>query len=195
MDWQVILTSVITSLVSSSVIVAGIMYVLKRSFDRALDLRYEKLLEESHLRARESSRRDAQVYDKQVDILKEVLSLIYRLRNTTRDLAAQIEKEDLSKVNETMKRFITYHSALDEVILEERALLPPPLFNLAHESKITALPLVADIENISRGKKSDKLQELYISTAEYFKRIDRLYQLMVNNVQAQIGVVKEKDST
>jgi len=93
MNWQIILTSVVTSLVSSSVITAGIIYILKKSIDRTIDYRFEKSLEESRLNSQEKVRRQATIYDKQLEVLREILALTYRLRNASRDFAEQISKE------------------------------------------------------------------------------------------------------
>lgn len=97
MDWQVIITSILTSLVSSSIITAGIIYVLKKSFDSALDYRFGKLLEQQRANIHEETRREASLYDKQFEALKQAVAITYRLRNATRDLASQLSSNNISE--------------------------------------------------------------------------------------------------
>ena len=200
MDWQVILTSVVTSLISSSVITAGIIYILKKSFDRAIDYRFEKSLEEGRLRFEEIIRRQAAIYDKQVDTLKEILSLAYRVRNAARDLVQRSDKRgefDIRALRGAISKLDTYSKTLYEIMQEERALLPMPIFKPAHELNSRTLALIAGAENFTIERKprtGEEQQRFSKYVIESYQGIDDLYQSMVNIVQAHLGIAQEKNS-
>lgn len=198
MDWQVILTTVVTSLLSSSVIAAGIIYVVKKSFDRAIDYRFEKLLEESRLHVQELTRRRATIYDKQMDVLQEILSLTYRLRNATRYFSQQLESntsESDNQVHEAARKFTAYQSALSELLYDERAFLPPHLFSLVHSLNKKAGLLRVRVEALLKKRRSgskDEWQELYTVASHSFQDIDDLYETLVSTIQEEIGLVAKK---
>jgi len=200
MDWQVIFTSVVTSLVSSSVVAAGIIYILKKIFDSALDYRFEKFRDESRLSAQESFRRQATIYDKQLNILKEVLSLTYRIRNATLDFVQKLDphNEDIDReeIDSSMRKIENYKSALREIMFEERALLPPLLFTLVHEThnRVGGLYLQANSFILKKSKSKDELRFQYKQAKDSHQKIDDIYQSMVNAVQVQIGIVKEESN-
>ena len=199
MDWQIVLTSVVTSLVSSSVITAGIIYILKKSIDRAIDYRFEKSLEESRLNSQERVRRQATIYDKQLEVLREILGLTYRLRNASRDFAEQISKETQlygKDYMESIKKMLNYQKALIDILIEERALLPPSIFELTHEMKNRTGPMIARIENLRLKNKSETENDSIKardSLMNDYQKIDETHQSLVNMIQAQIGIFEGKD--
>jgi len=112
MDWKNILASVIVSLISSSVIASAIVYILKRSFDKSLDLKYEQWLERFKLEAQEQSRRKSKLFDKQAQVYQISLTLVYRLRNIARDLKTRIHlvgkrKSCLTTIRSSLENYKT----------------------------------------------------------------------------------------
>lgn len=199
MDWQTILTSVLASLLSSGAIVAAIAYLLKRSFDRALDLRYEKLLEESKLRAKEGVRRESVIYDKQMQVFQEVLSLTYKLRNATRELAEQIEKKEGNdkRTRETMTDFNTNFKALRELLFKERAILPPFIFNLVHDLRNATGSLEFELASLQEQKSkasTEDMASLYRHAEKSYSYINHIYEMLVNAIQIEMGIVKEESN-
>lgn len=191
MDFQVILTSVVTALVSSSLISAGVIYVVKKSIDTALDYRFQKLLEESRSQIQETARRQAAVYDKQSETLKTILALTYRLRNTTRGLAEQLEKQkDLytKEFRDELSKFELYHEALREIMFEERALLPEACFILMHDLRHKTLALLMEFQGFTRKRSEGERAKLHEKATKTFNEIDNLHQQLVSIIQAHIGV-------
>ena len=143
MDWQ----TVVTSIASSGVIASGIGYMLKKTFDRTLELHFQKVSDQNKALIQESVRRYAFVYDKQFEVFKLILSLIYRLRNSVKELSEQVENMSQRESRELYKRFQGYNEALVEVLFEERAILPESIFLAVHELKSV-------LAGINRDRKS-----------------------------------------
>ena len=103
MDWQTILASI----TASSVIAAAIGYVIKKSYDRALDLRFERLKEQNKGLINEEMRRRGSLFDEQYSALKTGLSLVYRLSNKARDAMSLIESEDRNRYKKCTREVVS----------------------------------------------------------------------------------------
>lgn len=137
MDWNTITTLIVTS----GVIATVIGFVLKKSFEKVLDLKIDQIKKKSAAEIQERKRREAVVFDKQFDVLKTCLALTYRARNTARDLVDRIERDEkdipghIDKMDQRMS-LRNYSEAIIALLYDERALIPPKLFAMAHELKI-----------------------------------------------------------
>lgn len=199
MDWQTIITSVLTSLISSSLITAGIIYVLKKSFDNAIDFRFEKLLEQQRANIQEEARRDASLYDDQYNALKQAVSLTYRLRNSAREIASRFSTDTILEkdILKTIKEFEEKHLEIRELLYKERAILPPFLFELIHElnNKVNNMDVVI-LAHLERKKKSGaklNMEQFRIEVSEIFGEIDEIYSALVLGSQSQMKVIQKRD--
>jgi hypothetical protein len=187
MDWQTIVASIGTS----SVIASGVGYLLKRAFDQTLAVQVDKIKTENKALIEENARRYAFIYDKQYDAFKLVLSLTYRLRNLIRDLSDHTYDVLVHQDRELFDRFQAYHSALVDLIYEERAILPNSIFAIAHDSKNVSFSILSNFEYLQRRQThlsheviQQRLQEI---RADY-DLIDQLYNRLVHEIQMAIGL-------
>ncbi len=191
MDWQTVAASVVASLLSSGVIVAGIVYVLKKSIDRTIDLKYEKLLEENKLKLQESMRRKAALYNKQSQTLQDLLSIVYRLRNTIRDLPFS---RSVSKVDQqSWEAFLQYNRDLGKSMYDNRAILPKSIHRVVHELNHVISPLAFMYNDIKSGRVDEaKLLDIRNDFQRGFERLNESYQLLVELIQLRLGVLDEE---
>jgi hypothetical protein len=192
MDWQTITTSVIVSLLSSSVITSAIIYVLKRSFDKALDLKFEQLLEKSKLETQEQARRKTELFDKQAQAYQQLLSLVYRVRNISRELR-EIDSFN-KKTHELFEEHLKYAKELQELIYENRAILPDSVFLAAHRAKNLAMPLVSGYERYLHSVRSQKTineKEFKTKIEQAALELDETYTLLVDLIQPRLGIVSD----
>jgi hypothetical protein len=196
MDWHTILTSV----AGSSIVAAGICYILKRSFDRTLDLHFEKMKEEHKASIQEDVRRQAFIYDKQFTVLRVALSLVYRLRNTVRYVIDQAEKRQ-GLEGDISRQFQNDNAALIKLLYDERAILPDNIFEIAHDLKTPlghATVLITSMRFRSKANddfSSEELERSYQHVIEAYHKIDESYTLLVREVQGILGIYPSENDT
>ena len=196
------ISTIVASLTSSVVIAGAIAFVLKKSFEKTLDLKIERLKEQSRADIAESTRRKAQIFDQQEAAFKTVLSLAYRFRNSAREIIEQMEnsKDDAARqsidISEKNRRFKTYSESLIQILYDERAIMPPDLFQVAHELKNAARDFSNESDKImmpilTRGRSkmsSKKFNSILDDLRGHYKEIGRWYSRITEEVQARLGV-------
>jgi signal transduction histidine kinase len=193
MDWQ----TVVASIASSGIVASGIGYMLKKTFDRTLELHFERISDQNKALIQEGMRRYAFIYDKQYEVLKLILSLTYRLRNLVRELSERVENMNQRENHELYERFQGYNNALVELLYEERAILPASIFRIAHELKTVLGGINSNLSFIDRrrhtGRITDEwLQAKYRDVRTDYKLIDGQYNQLVGQVQDAIGINEPK---
>jgi hypothetical protein len=186
MDWQTFFASVTASLFTSSAIAAGVAYILKQSFDKAIELKYEQILEEFRLSVRERSRRTADLFDLQSKAFREILTQIYRIRNATRKLRDKWFREGGSE-NEIEELIISLREndeVLRELLYVYRAVLPDEFFRMAHEVNHQTIKFFEEAGPFNKEQALNDLPEIY-------EEIDVRYSGLIGIVQKHLGVEEE----
>lgn len=191
MNWQTIIASITTS----SVIAAAICYILKRSFDRALELKFEQIKEQNKAVILEQMRRRAFLFDKLYETLKVSLSLVYRLRNIARDLLDNIETKNQKEIGASIKALTNYEGAFEELLFEHRAVLPQQVFDLLHTMKHHLATIHNYVEILRRsrstsGEHSSDNREIIENLKEQFEEIDQIYGMLAEEVQSHLGLTE-----
>jgi len=174
-DWKTLITAVL----STTFIVGIIEFFLKES--------YKKLLDKKIVQVKETIRQKGKVHDLQFNTLILLSELVYRSRNSVREII-QINKQesiDFNYLNELSKRLRTYNDALIEVLYEKRAILTKDIFQHLHQLKT----LVASFNNMvelnqHRPEKKDLQSKLEFE----FSKIDSIYTQLTALVQDLIRV-------
>ena len=188
MDWQTIITSITTS----TVITAGIIYLLKRSFDKTLELQIEKLKEQNKAEIQEIKRRESLLYDEQFTNLKLILSLVYRLRNTTREILLRIEREDFRELDELERNIHIYGNNLRELLYAERAILPESMFGLGHFISREMSRIQSELRNLVEGRQKNK-EQAHSKFQQSYERLDETYQKLTKAIHTYIGTESSKE--
>ena len=169
--------------------------VARRWLERALDVRFEKAMEENRALVREGMRRTAKIYDTQYEPMRTTLSIVYRLRNAMREAAQPAARTDIGHVREAMRRVHSYHDALEELLFEEKAILPAALFETSHEVKQATQIFMVEVEeyvtSMSGGKDGaarEKRLAVEKRIDDTYERIDALYAKLADGVHAALGV-------
>lgn len=190
--------TIIATVLGSGVGAGIIGYLIKRSYEHALDIRIERIKEETKSAIVEQARRQSRIYDEQYEVLKLLLSLTYRLKNALQYLVtntfSRTLNHNLTETRETFRRFQAYHDGLVELMYEERAILPDPLFEIAHEFKGSTTVLRHHLDKIlaSSSKESEKkLKSTYEHSTLEYKSLERGYEKLVTEIQGIIGVSHE----
>ncbi|MCC6300417.1 MAG: hypothetical protein IT314_14075 [Anaerolineales bacterium] len=197
MDWQTILTATVTSFFSSSLITAGVIFFVKKSIDRAIDLRYEKLLEEAKLQAQESLRRKAALHDQQSKVLQELVSHVHHLRRLAKDMWKLIstEKPDTKRWKEfdqARNEFEKRTQGFREFISNNRVLLTRQ--HLAVQHDITSL--TSNIQLHSKLRKLDRanMENSTSGIQSSLERLDEGYTTMLYLAQIQLGILDDSEN-
>ena len=185
MDWQTILTSV----TASGVVAAAVGYVVKKSFDKTLELKFEKFKEQNKAVIQEDMRRQAFLYDRQYETLKLLLSLTYRLRNKARDLSHQIESRDLRRIEKDFRGIFVVANALEELLYTDRATLPDFIFDIAHDLKHHLAHIDLEISK-NRMKPHEDYKRMINEVQRLFEYVDERYSLLTAQIHNYLGVTK-----
>lgn len=190
MDW----VTLVASIGGSGAVVAAIGYVVKLAAERSLDVRVSKLQQENAAQIQEQFRRQAFLWDRQFEAARSLLSLIYRFRNAFRELSVIFhnrEKPGAWEAEEMLRRLNAYGEAVSEILYEERAVLPKPLFEAAHELKTPLYELRCLGERYLSGRAASRSKERRPVEAQIqnlYKIIDAIYTMVTELAHEILGV-------
>lgn len=189
MDWL----TIVTSFSSSAAVAGAITYALKKSFDRALDLRFERLKEQNKALINEEIRRRGSLFDEQYSALKTGLALVYRLRNKARDAIRFMESEDRNQVKKCTREMGSLVTAAREILFEERATLPKRFFDCLHNMHhdVAVFNTICDTFSHERNAEKDKTTEIIKRAKEGYEMIDTIYLVFAEDVHSYLGVSSE----
>lgn len=183
MDWQTILTSI----TASGVIAAGICYIIKKSFDKTVEIQFEKFKEQNKAAIQEDVRRQAFLYDRQYEALKLLLSLTYRLRNKARDLPHRIESSNARIIEKEFNGIFVIAEALQELLYTDRASLPNFIFDITHDLKTYLFSIRLEMSRDRRNPREDN-RRILDEVQQLFKYVDERYSLLTVQVHNYLGV-------
>ena len=192
MAWRTILTAVITSILSSSIITAGIIYLVKKSLDRMIDLRYEKILEETKLQMQEVSRRRSALYDQQAKTYQAYISHMHRLRrfaHTIQELSPQeIRGKKRKEFDQMFTEFKQNYKEFENFISENRVVLKLKYAETQHDFR----SLISSIEGyrnlISRTNDNEETSDQMIAALKTsLFRLDEHYSRLLEDAQTFLG--------
>jgi hypothetical protein len=175
---------------------AAVGWFLKILIERGLDTKLAAIRKQQELVLIESQRQRSFVWDKQFDVHKTMLSLMYRMKNALMDLAAFIEAEKVSpNQDEMVHRLEAYRSALRELMYEQRALMADDVFPLTHE--LTSLlhsagPLLGRMSSqlTGLGPKADGQLDLR-ELRNLADQVERLYEAATRAIQSRLGLAND----
>ena len=183
MEWK----QIITTIISASFIVALIEFFIKQSYVKLLDKKIEE--------AKEDIRRRSKVYDMQFDTYLLISGLVYRARNTARDIKLQFENSihlTPEITNDLASRLMSYNHAIIELLYEKRAILSREIFIYIHELKNLIPFLVRLSERTSRKNRINEKdyvnKEMMNEFQDIYNKIDNLYNLINEFIQNEIKV-------
>jgi hypothetical protein len=180
MDWNIILTSII----SASFIVALIEFFIKQSYKKLLDKKIEE--------AKEDIRQKSKVFDLQFNTYVLVDELVYRAKNAARDIKAQLEQQsiDHNSIDETTNRLGVYNDAIIELLFEKRAILGKDVYTKLHDLKHETLKLIHIAKSARLGliKGNADILELNNQYKFVFDNVDGLYISLNEIIQKKIRV-------
>ena len=197
-DWN----SIAVNIFSTAAIVGGISFVLKKSFEKLLDNRLKQAQEEHKIELAESQRRQAELFDKRFDSLKTAVSLVYRARNAARELSEDASLAFDSRNQNDRNRLNSiraYHEAIEELLFEERSIMPVATFQILHDHKRTIFAFLRSIERLadlnrkripSESERSVLSARLQSDIKKEYEILEKGYQEIVNNSREFMGLEK-----
>ena len=181
MEWK----TIIISIISSTFVVGLIEFFIKKSYEKLLDKKIEE--------AKEEIRRKSKVYDVQFETYMLFDGLVYRARNTARDIKNQFEdltSFDPNIMDELASKLNTYNDTIIELLYEKRAVLNKNIFKDIHELKQMVPILILTANSAARKTKSGtKIDERALQECHnIFKIVDKLYTSINDFIQNEIKV-------
>lgn len=192
MDIKTIFTAVITSILSSSLITAGIVFLVKKSLDRMIDLRYEKILEETKAQIQETTRRKSALYDQQAKAYQTCIAHIHRLRRLARSIqelsAQEIKGARRKEFDNLFLDFKQNFAEFENFVSENRVLLQVRYAETQHDLR----SLIGNITGYQSwiGKLNDNhdtLDQMITALKNSLSRLDEHYFLLLEDAQAFLG--------
>jgi hypothetical protein len=104
MNWN----EIVVLLGGTGSIVAGGACLLKSSFEHLLDVRLKRIEEQNRAAIEELLQRQATLFDEPFSMAKTALSLVYRARNSAREVREHFASLEKHRVSELVKRLESY---------------------------------------------------------------------------------------
>lgn len=202
-DLQTVITAVVASLLSVGMITAGIVYVMQKAFDRALEVRVGKILEDHKQNVQEETRRKAAIFDQQFEYLTQALTVTYRIRNELRSLTWSMDPKHTTRDTRPIKSILadleTYRQELREFLFVARAVLPARIFYDTHTLSGKLMEVVGDVEQyLHELKKPDRdeamLHHIKSDVQRIYEVVDAIYVEITARVQSFLGVADKETS-
>lgn len=186
--------TVIAAALASGGVTGAVAYLAKALIERALDVRFDRLNQEQSALIAEATRRQAFIWDAQYSALKTLLALIYRLRNTLRELVAALRQpsKDYNWERSLIERIEKYRAALSELAFEERAILPPDIFPITHQFTKIVASLASALhiahENLTGLAESSDHTQLIETLSGVEHDLSGIYEEAAERVQSRLGI-------
>jgi hypothetical protein len=131
------------------------------------------------------------VFGQQLSALKAALSLVYRARNAARALKDSPEEIERNHSREHLRKLRSLHESIEDLLYEERALLPSDLFKILHELKHHLLAFFAQVEDYRKSRRrnmEDIAKARVKDLEEVYGKLDHDYDSLVRLVQSHVGL-------
>ena len=195
--------TVLTAITSAGSVAAGIGYTIKRIVDRSIDSKCSQLAERALAEIKEEAQRRLTSLDRRFEVFKTTLSLVDRARKCCRDLQNTLESGIKARDRlEQMKRLKNYTDTILDILLDEKTPISPKICSTAQAVKNLLQEYPWNTEAFVRSWRRDESTPLLDSTlgplkekvAECYRRIDGLYDLILEEVQLQLDGFAERIS-
>jgi hypothetical protein len=147
---------------------------------------------ESTSRRQQIGRVNPFLQEKQYETLQRLLSLVYRMRDLTRDFSKLTW--DFSDYDKDMKLYYKHYRDLENMLYDNRALIPREVFDIIHEARYRFSGIQRTHQmyksQIKKGKITSYDGFTDFTTTE-FGTIDNLYKKLVDVVQAHLGLTSD----
>jgi hypothetical protein len=179
-DWR----ALITTGSFSAIAVAATVFVLKHTFETVLTSAAKRIEENAKVTTAEAIRRQAAIFDQQLSVLKSCAAAVYRARNAARDLRDSALSGTQTQLDaDTLQH---HHDALQELLFQERAILPQTIFTMLHTQGHYLEKLQSAIRNSGASDFHQKIESAYFD-------IDRTYERLTTAIHEHLGI-HAKDS-
>lgn len=163
------------NLLSTTTMITILGFILKKIFEKSLDNKI-KLIQVDY---QEKLKKQFNIYNQNFDTLKTATSLVYRARNTARDIHKYIisSKEIEEKIKKKfLKTLNSYHTTFEELLFDERSVIPEELFKHLHDLKHAIAFFVTISEHISNNEQDNKYKK---RLEDAFTRLDAQYEALI----------------
>lgn len=150
------LPTLVTTIATSSALIGAATYFLRKYFDQLLTVRFREIEERNKAQIYEFTRRQAALFDQQLGPMRTALSLVYRLRNAAREIADNPDHIDRKQPRERSKSIDVYFSAIEELLYEERAIMPNDVAFALHNMKTPIQAFIFSIHRYRSARRRDR---------------------------------------
>ncbi|WP_286765251.1 MULTISPECIES: hypothetical protein [Rhodopirellula] len=186
------LTSVATTVLSSTVVVGICVFTLKLWIDRSMAASFAALEERLKAGIAEESRRTALSYDELGSTLKVCLSLLYRARNLARELFNNPDDLTARRGRQKLEILNTYTESIEDLMFENRALIPDNLFKMLHGAKGALSGFAHGIDELRklrhRGEDDKFKDHVGVDLAQFYQFVDDAYNELTKEIQEFLHV-------
>jgi hypothetical protein len=187
-------TEITASAFSTLSLTGAFAYVLRRSFDKKLELLGEELKAkmeadktEARLAAEETTRRRAKVYDVQFELLRTMIAASYRLRNAIRDAASADLAQSAVRARE-LSKIDSYLESIQELIFDAKAVLPNDIVVEFHSVKHDGIYARTDVARLSDTTSAEEVKTARNRLELQYEHVDSSFQRVLQLAAKQLGV-------
>ena len=138
-DVQTIATAAGTALVTSGLV----LFVAKQILERLIDSKFKRADEAYRAVLEERTRREAELYDRQVQELDALATSAYEIRDAARVLSTKVDRESLINAEQQLLRIVR---VFEGHLRSARPVLPKLLFESAHEVRPVLSNIMTNVE-------------------------------------------------
>ncbi|RRB06314.1 hypothetical protein [Larkinella rosea] len=176
-DWK----TIVYSIFGSATISAGVIYILKKGFDKAIDSKFAHIENENKLELVEIKRRQSMIFDKIFEAEKNLLSAVYESRNIIKnDIIRLIEVGDFSTTIDMIKKIENSESIVSEILVKDRILLDDEIFKKSHRFKhilydlYVAIKLITNVDVTPNENSILEIKTLAVEADDIYDTITNL---------------------
>ena len=188
-QWETIITSVI----SSGLIASASIFVAKKTIEKGIETKFKQIENQHKIDIEENKRREAKLFDDRYELYKIITSLLYRVRNSHRDLANELESNEINQgvLDSISKTHDEYSKLLDKLIFDNRVIFPDIFFNEIHDLNKNIAHSNQNLRRLLNNKYNIEEKGIIIKAIQVlYKKIENHYNVMLGIMQVEAGVKK-----
>lgn len=210
-DIRVLLLSVLLNAAVTSALGGLVLWWLKTWLGRKIDSKFKLLEERAKVELEIEKTQALSLLDRRNTIYPEILEVVYRLRNITRDVLAIFPSDVLSwdvgagRNRETTAKIRAFESALyllTENLYKYRAFVEEDVFDKLHQFKRNLQDASVVVDRLTRPKEgqirhysgrnpAEDAAEIYVTLTSKLRGLyedsDKLYQEVTTSIKANIN--------
>lgn len=179
-----ILTSILASIITSSVVVGLLVFLVKKYIGEAIAYEFKKRSEDEALLREKEIKRTEQLFKSQLGIFPEIAEVTYRLKVVLTD------EKKMEYAYEWNQELMPLCGHMTEMLFRYRLFLPDSVFDTLHDFKRLAQDAMVVADICSRGDNPFEKERFAQERARLTlnaERVEGLYAKIIEGLKGMAG--------